>query len=404
MKHPVTVHKRANSLLILLFIIGGIWVLSGCSKEEIENPTSRTILVYMLANNDLGDMPMPNGTPYHFDEQNINDMLDAATDNGLKGGNLIVYRDSYKDNPQLIKIESRSEKSGKKVIVKDYPSQNSATPEVLREVIHETVARFPANEYGLILWAHSTGWVPNNSSVARSSALPKGFLPTRSFGPDGTSYLELDEIAHAIPDGQFLFILNDACFTGGVEQAYQLRNKCRYFIGSSAEVIGEGMPYGKTIPLLFETPLNLTAVCQTMYSHYNNKSGQSRTATVSLIDCNQLDYFAETAKSILNNHPDELIPQSTSNIQSFDRKSPLICFDLKDYYSTFTTENEITLLEDALSRTVLYQAATPQILSYIDIKAHCGLTTYILGKAQDQQVETYYKSLDWYRRVYSNDN
>ncbi len=397
MKHLHTSHKRFFREIILAVFTGLTLLFTGCGENtEVKITSHRTILVYMLSDNNLGES-------FHFDTQNIDDMLLAANDYGLKGGNLIIYRDGYNGGPQLIKIDSRKGREAKKIVVKEYPNRNSATTEVLREVINETVNLYPADEYGLILWSHSTGWVPKNSSIATAPPRSKGLPPTRSFGLDDKSYLELDELANAIPDGQFQFILSDACFTAGIEYAYQLRDKTRYLIGSAAEVMGAGMPYSKTIPLLFEKDLNLTAVCQSIYVHYNTQNGAYRTATVSLVDCQELENLAQTTAPILDNHRENFIPSSTSNIQHFDRSLPIICFDLEDYISTFANDSEMNTFNDALQSAVIYQAATPYILNQVPIHNHCGLTTYIWGTAKDEQAEEYYKTLNWYRDAYPSE-
>lgn len=173
---------------IILFL-GIVALFSGCANEDEpeqgpvnreepeQEPVNRTVLIYMLSNNNLGSI-------YRFDTQNINDMLQVAASGGLNGGNLIIYRDGYDTNPQLIQIRKNESGSAEKAIINEYPDRNSATTEVMRSVIDETKELFPAKEYGLILWSHSTGWAPGNSSLALSPAR-RYELPTRSFGQDG---------------------------------------------------------------------------------------------------------------------------------------------------------------------------------------------------------------------------
>ena len=246
-------HKFIYSILFshrIILLLGIVILFSGCANEDEpeQGSVNRTVLIYMLSNNNLG-------STYRFDTQNINDMLQVAASGGLNGGNLIIYRDGYDTNPQLIQIRKNESGSAEKAIIKEYPDRNSATTEVMRSVIDETKELFPAKEYGLILWSHSTGWAPGNSSLALSPAR-RYELPTRSFGQDGKNYMEIDELAEAIPDKQFHFILTDVCFMGGIECAYQLRNKTDYYIGSAAEVLGAGLPYSLTIPKLFDYNLN----------------------------------------------------------------------------------------------------------------------------------------------------
>lgn len=66
--------------LITLFIILCLGFTS-CSENETPEPrTTRTILVYMMANNSLNS----------FASKNIESMIEGATSKNLNGGNLIV--------------------------------------------------------------------------------------------------------------------------------------------------------------------------------------------------------------------------------------------------------------------------------------------------------------------------
>lgn len=402
-------HKFIYSILFshrIILFLGIVILFSGCANEDEpeqgpvnreepeQEPVNRTVLIYMLSNNNLG-------STYRFDTQNINDMLQVAASGGLNGGNLIIYRDGYDTNPQLIQIRKNESGSAEKAIIKEYPDRNSATTEVMRSVIDETKELFPAKEYGLILWSHSTGWAPGNSSLALSPAR-RYELPTRSFGQDGKNYMEIDELAEAIPDKQFHFILTDVCFMGGIECAYQLRNKADYYIGSAAEVLGAGMPYSLTIPKLFDYHLDLKDVCNTIYTYYNAQSGAYRTSTVGLADCHRLEALADSIHEIFEAHRNNAMPD-ISNIQHFDRQPPYICFDLQDFLSRIATPDENTGLEQALSQAILYHAATPSVMGDVSIYKHCGLSCYILGTG-NTTLDRYYTTLDWYKRVYPDNN
>ena len=379
----------------LLLLVAVASLLTGCCKNDEPEPVpvDRTVLIYMLSDNSLGY--------YGYDTQNIKEILQVAQAGELNGGNLIIYRDGGDTNPQLIQIKRDASGQAQKVIVREYPNRNSATGEVLSAIVDETVKLFPASEYGLILWSHSTGWVPGNSSLALSRKRWKGPL-TRSFGQDGSNYMELDELARALPDHRFRFILTDVCFMGSVECAYQLRNKTDYYIGSAAEVMGAGMPYTLTIPLLFDYRLDLSSVCHAIYTYYNGLSGAYRTATTSLIDCGKLEVLADATRTIFAAHSEEAAPDLTQ-VQHFDRQRPYICFDLRDYLLQIATADEMSLLDQALAATVIYQAATPSILGTIAVNTHCGLSSYALGSG-DSALDSYYTTLDWYQQVYPISN
>ena len=104
--------------LITLFIILCLGFTS-CSENETPEPrTTRTILVYMMANNSLNS----------FASKNIESMIEGATSKNLNGGNLIVYYAPAGSPPELLRIK---EENGvvKKIHLKDYEKQNSADAE-----------------------------------------------------------------------------------------------------------------------------------------------------------------------------------------------------------------------------------------------------------------------------------
>ena len=118
-------HKFIYSIFFshqIILLLGIVILFSGCANEDEpeQEPVNRTVLIYMLSNNNLG-------STYRFDTQNINDMLQVAASGGLNGGNLIIYRDGYDTNPQLIQIRKNESGSAEKAIIKEYPDRNSAT-------------------------------------------------------------------------------------------------------------------------------------------------------------------------------------------------------------------------------------------------------------------------------------
>ena len=189
---------------------------------------------------------------------------------------------------------------------------------------------------------------------------------------------------------------------GGIECAYQLRNKTDYYIGTAAEVLGAGMPYSLTIPKLFDYHLDLKDVCNTIYTYYNAQNGAYRTSTVGLADCHRLEALADSIHEIFEAHRNDAMPD-ISNIQHFDRQPPYICFDLQDFLSRIATPDENTGLEQALSQAILYHAATPSVMGDVSIYKHCGLSCYILGTG-NTTLDRYYTTLDWYKRVYPDNN
>ena len=68
-----------------------------------------------------------------------------------------------------------------------FPIRNSAEPETLTSVMSVTRTMFPAREYGMFLWSHGTGW------------LPEGYYSTKSFGSENGVEMDIKDLAKALP-------------------------------------------------------------------------------------------------------------------------------------------------------------------------------------------------------------
>ena len=155
-------------LLLLLVPLLGIW--TGCSDDEPEIQTStRTVLVYMMANNSLEK----------FTDDNIDAMIEGASYGRLNNGNLLIYyAGSGTDDHSLYTIADNQTQ-----LVKQYDEQDPTDPAVMQQVIADVVSQYPAESYGLILWSHGTGWLPSDFNSM-----------LRAFGQDGNRWMEIDEL------------------------------------------------------------------------------------------------------------------------------------------------------------------------------------------------------------------
>ena len=72
-----------------------------------------------------------------------------------------------------------------------------------------------------------------------------GVNPTVAYETD------IREIADLLPF-KLDYIIFDACFMGGVEVAYQFKDKCRYMCFSQTEILSDGMDYTTMISDLLE--------------------------------------------------------------------------------------------------------------------------------------------------------
>lgn len=374
-------------------------ILLSCSKSDPVVPDSnRTVLVYMAADNNL------NG----YGSSNIDLML-----KGMKNvpGRLVIYCDPAGDVPHLMTI-----KGGKQVridTVRTYAEENSASAEVLSRVIQETRELYPSESYGLILWSHGFGWLPQNYYFpgARSflSGTRRTTLMTKYFGEDdrpgdnsGVGYIEVPDLARALSDG-FDFILFDACFMGSVETLYELRGCADYFIVSPAEVIANGFPYDQIVPLLWGGEEDLKQLCTSYFNFYNThddpKNEGWQSATVALVKAAELETLALAARNVLKGRTDF----SGLNVWRYPLSYsflPDVFYDLGDYINVVGTPEQKVAFQKQLNRTVLYKLATSRFFDgTIPTDKYSGLSTYI-PLSQWSMMNEKYDQLAWPQVVY----
>ena len=346
----------------------------GCSDDPADPvypEADRTVLVYIASDNSLD--------AGGYAQTNIEGMV--AGMKGLKDVNLIVYVDRASDVPRLLKIEN----DGNIREIESYAEENSASTRVLRRVVDRTKLRFPAKDYGLVLWSHGSGWLPESKS-------------TRAFGQDGASWMEMGDLAGELHDHEFAFILFDACYMSSVETYYELRNKTSYLIGAPNEVLGNGFPYDRVVPYFFQRGEEGAVKIGEQYAdHYSEKNGLE--GAVAVVKTAGLEPLASALKPIVEAHIDAIDRISIAPVQQFGRSQYRNkIFDLADFVRQFATEEEYLSFEESLSKTVVYESHTPHFISYF-IRTSCGMSTYIPQSSQEALNEAY-RQTQWYGAVY----
>lgn len=337
---------------------------TSCLDEEADNREqlpNRTVLFYMAGDNSLSG-----------ETQEKVDALAAAWNIGGEN-HLIVYQDRGGEYPpRLLEIKTGADGKGTAEVVEEYEPENSALKTVFARVLTDVVLRYPASDYGLVMFSHGSGWLP-----AGTLASP------RSVVKDGNSELELSDFTAAIPDGQFSFIVFESCLMAGAEVAYELKNKTEYILVSSAEIVSPGFTplYDKMLERLYKMTPDLTGFAQDYFNHCNLQSGDKRSATISVIQPTALlplkPLLARMESQVQN-----LDRLERGDIQHFDRRQANhLYYDLEDYVRTIGTQADINELAGILEGAVVYRAATETFMpasSYgFSIRQHCGLTIYI---------------------------
>lgn len=404
MKPIIIVFFRPCKQLFLSGMCLLLSVFTGCSndKEDLPPaPVSYTALIYMIADNS-----MDSDVDYSISQLKAGARHSAGT--------AVVYVDRLNEAPRLFKITQ----AGEEVPLKSYAEDNSANIETLVEVIEETKKLVPSEKFGLVLWSHSMGWLPNGYSsglrMTRGKA-EQDFPRTRYIGPDfhpgdvptSDNMIEVDELAESLPDHVAEYIWFDVCLMGCVEGLYAVRNKCNYLIASPTEVLVEadydasGIPYAKVLPYMFGGAEELKQACRAYYNHYNGmKYDVLRSATITLVDAKQLDGLYDVVHGILGGHLSEVESMDTSGLQAYHTKDvPGVFFDLKDMVNRLKSTDD-AILEAQLEKTVVYTEATVSFKNVaIDRNRYCGLSVYVPLRKWEKNAEYkyYFESLEWGR-------
>jgi len=344
--------------LILFFCL-----LFSCQKDEIDI-AAHTLIIYMAADNDLS-------------EDAVNNLQKIKEGYRNTGAKLLVFIDTAKEEPELLEINEKGT-----TLLKKYPEFNSVSAEGIKNVLNDAISLYPSESYGLVLWSHGTSWLPAGVRLKSPKA----------FGDDKGKQLNITDLADALPV-KFDFILFDACLMGAVEVAYELKEKTNYILAPSTETIADGFPYDIIVPELLSAKPDLKKTAKLYFDFYNSQYAEYRSATVSVINTQELNALSEEMKKLIQSEGFHFQSFNRSAVQRLDTYSEQYHFDLLDFIEKSFISDK-TAFKAQLNRTILYKAHTPRFIEMYEIRTYCGLSCYI-PHFQCNDLNTYYSTLKW---------
>ena len=382
------------SLTVFMLLLLTVFSCSKDPKVDPIVPKGRTILVYLALDNSLSN-----------EMRAVHTSLMKGWENSNKEGSLLLFADSRGDEkPLLIQI-----KEHKGVVIADtlltYDNRNSASPELLRRVIADTKLIAPGDSYGMLLFSHASGWLPEEAFkdplAWEAKATSGSKLGSRSIFEDNGREMEFDDFVKAIPDGMFEFIASEMCFMSSVETAYALRNKTKYLLAAATEVLSPGFEpvYRTSLGLLYKTKPDLEGFAQEFFDYFDLLKGDPniRAATISIVKTSEMQALADFTSKIapvltqdqidVVQHYDRIPPRSSS--------FPYLFFDYRDYIAQVATDAQMTELDGLLDKAVIFKRSTPKLIN-IYIPKHSGLSVYIPQERLPRLNEAY-EGTDWYR-------
>lgn len=396
MNRSNSILSRAASLAAVAFML----LLSSCgSKDEPDNPVdpnqvSRTVLVYMAANNSLGSDKVTDsatGITRSLDGWDIYEMEKAVTDkNSLHGGRLLVFQAPYRGIQRLIEITPNGAQE-----LKTYTStQSSVSAARMSEVLSDVKSLANADDYGLVLWSHGSGWIEENSS--RSTVQP------RSWGEDNSNKMKIITLANVIRDSGMnpSFIYFDACFMGCVEIIYQLRDLTKEIVASGTELQIYGMNYTRNVPIFFAKDRTLETAARNTFDSYQKKDQVGvdySDCTISYFRTEAIDEFARATRAIMETGA--TVPADYEAVRYGSRS--FMIYDMPDYIRSMNAPAElIDAWNSAYAKLVPYSTHTATY-GNIDTSRYGGMGTYPVKTINDANNKGY-SNYDWWTDVISH--
>lgn len=392
-------HRLSSLLLLLIFV-------AGCTPDRPIDPpgkAGRTVIVYINADNNLFDRY--NTSDYYGALVDINEMEKAWDDNSKDV--LLVYFNSgehsklgeyEKSTPKVLRIKHDDDLHQiNSPVLKTYGKQDASDTLVLARVLKDAVALAPADNYGLIMWSHGTGWVPREAGPPlRSSDGPTSY----TFGVSESyaySQMEIDGLARALPgDVKFDFIAFDVCYMGGVEVAYQLRNSCKYFIASAGETPIDGFEYDLLLKDIMSA--NVTDWVRKAYEYNKGMTGWRRTCALSVIDCSQLESLAGALHNLIVSSPRSLSDVNYYQIQDHGSSAEFreVYYDLSDFVNkTWAGAAGLDAFNKAMKDVAVSKYFLPYSMGVYKIDTYCGLTCFIPRPHQKKAIKIFRECYDW---------
>ena len=347
-----------NIFLLSCLFVGLVTSCGDDNNEDVpEKQRSRTVLIFMCAENNLGTSFFANDSA---------EIVKGAA-NLPDNVNLLVYADrsSKAMKPYIAKVD----KDGMHIVKQYKTDWYSIDKENMSEVINWAFTKYPADSYAMTFWGHGNGWIMMpDKNIAKAKARRKAYgCDTGKDNPDGgdgyDKYINITELADVLSQTPHLdYIFFDCCQMMCAEVAYELRNVCDYLIGSPAEIPGCGAPYDHIIPDLFLAKENVGKAIVDDYIKYTDFSSfPADGLPMSVVKTSSMENLLQVTKSAIdtlmvhyqypNNLPVYDIIFYGTNSES---ANTAIYYDLRHVMRKYLSQNDFNTWDNTFKQAVVY--------------------------------------------------
>lgn len=391
-----------KELVIIFVTIISIFTFNSCNKEENhlsqkiqDSEVSHVVLIYAINHSSLS-------SDFIDDSHEMLTAIQSIKDEYQR---LLVYC-TEKDLSSCSLYEANLDADGKAEfkLLEKYPRNATSThPDRIKEVIDKSLKLYPNARYDLFFWGHGMSWYPYFTDHSlRKAPIEKSFGGEYNSSGFTTDWVEIDDLADALPDNTFNMIWFDSCYMSSIEVLYQFRNKCRYFVGYPTEVWQKGVPYDLVLSQVLKTDLKAENIISGAQEFFNYYAIYNNPVTITVADMDKIEKVADIAKEIMHLGNVNIANNDLINY-SRTKKAPF--YDFRQVYKRIAEENQASVLakelEDAIDEMVLYHNATTQDFYLNPWKFPeeiSGISCHYFLDSESKE-DTFYRTLAWYQRV-----
>ncbi|MBR4809344.1 MAG: hypothetical protein IK031_03585 [Bacteroidales bacterium] len=388
----------------LLFALAATIILASCTDFGADTlPLHRVTIMYAASFNSLSSEIATD----------IDEICASGLPSRQSGDVFLVYSHmpwkygyySVPTEPVLFRAWADPDGTTHRDTLITYPSSDvSSSPGVMRKVLSDVKELFPAPHYGMVVSSHGLGWIPRDYHENFGfvfDSFSTGAAGTKEFcieNVDGSG-ININELPDALPM-YFDFIIMDACLMGGIETAWEIKDRCRYLMFSPTEILSNGMVYDNMAKSLTNmVNPDVKSIAKEYFDYYQSMPGVYQSATITLLDCTRLQPLADVCRKLVSIYRDAINGTNSGKVQAYFYNNLHWFFDLRDIFvQAGATEEEIAELDDALNYAILYTACTEWFLSELRLERVCGLSMY-KPYANLYELNDFYSTLSWNKEI-----
>ena len=166
------------------------------------------------------------------------------------------------------------------------------------------------------------------------------------------------------------FIFADCCNMMCAENAYELKDVCDYFIGSAAEIPGNGAPYGQIVSAMMEKESFYQSICDKYASSYRDLVPLAVVKSSNMGDV--ADATMKVLKSIAAADNLQQYPDMRNLIYYLDKNM----YDMNHFIKTYASEAEYASWKQAFDKAVVYK----KFAKYWDTMSHVNFMDFEMNE------------------------